>query len=503
MQRTKSIFFKYFFICSAVILISFVCLGAVLLLVSSRYFVGEKRDRLLSNLEKASDEVVQLAAESFSETASGGTDGDDWELDMDLWEREVSQKLRYYSTTDNAALLVFDSSGRLLTSAGDVNTQGFDEKLDTLPQKALSLSETTPTYLESDLEGYFSAVRHNAMEKVTVKGVGTVCVVLTAPISAQDESVVSMLRLYLVSAVAVLVLTVVIIYFTTKRLTAPIKEIAEAARKIGNGDFTTKLPEYDITEFNELGEAINDMSLSISSYDKSRGSFVANVSHELRTPMTTIGGFVDGIIDGTIPPPQQKRYLMMVSDEIKRLTRMVKAMLNLAKIESGSTRLVMKPVNILEIAATTLFSFEKRINEKELEIRGLDTDRVMVMADEDLLHQVVYNLLENAIKFVNKGGYIAFEFSENDGVTEISVANSGEGLKEEELALVFNRFYKTDESRGKDSTGVGLGLNIVKSIIRLHDGSIRVTSVEGEYTKFIISLKTANVEKNTQGGEQR
>jgi len=167
-------------------------------------------------------------------------------------------------------------------------------------------------------------------------------------------------------------------------------------------------------------------------------------------------------------------------------------MLNLAKIESGSTKPEFKMINVIEPIANSLFSFEDRINAKNLDIRGLDVDRTLIYADNDLVHQVMYNLIENAIKFANDGGYIAFEFEKIGDITEVSIANSGDGLSEEELPLVFDRFYKTDQSRGLDATGVGLGLNIVKSIVKLHGGTIRVTSVEGEYTKFIIQFKNTD-----------
>lgn len=473
-------FFKYFFICSAVILISFICLGAVLLLVSSRYFTGEKRDRLISDLTKASAEIRSQTADDMK---GEGTEGEPF-------NRKVSDILKYYAGADNSTLMLFDSEGKLLLTSNDAAIEGFDNTRSLTPE-ALESFDTEPDCFESDMDGYFAEKRHTAVVKFTLGGTETVYMINSASVSSQDTSVVNMLWLYLTSAVVVLVMTVIIIYITTARLTSPVKEIASAAQKIGGGDFSVKLPEYEITEFNEIGEALNEMAVSLNNYDRARGNFVANVSHELRTPMTSIGGFVDGIIDGTIPPSQQKKYLALVSDEIKRLTRMVKSMLNLAKIESGSTKLELKPVSIIEVIATTLFSFEQRINEKHIDIRGLDVDRVMVSADEDLIHQVMYNLIENAIKFVDTGGYIAFEFSPGEEETLISIINSGEGLKEDELSMVFDRFYKTDASRGLDATGVGLGLNIVRSIIDLHGGRIRVTSVEGEYTKFIISLKSA------------
>lgn len=478
MQRTKSIFFKYFFICSAVILISFVCLGAVLLLVSSRYFIGEKKDLLYSNLNRAATE-----AQTVIQADKTIEDGDE----LYYWTDEVKDILKTYAAASNSEFFITDSEGKLIVSS-DVSLANFIRSR-YIPAEILDTIGTEPMYISSSLGDYFEEKHHNVGMKFKDMDGNVLYFWTSAPVSEQDDSVGNMMKLFLLSAVIVLIVSMVIVYFATLRLTAPIKEMAKAANKIGNGDFEARVPDYEITEFRELGNAINDMSASIANYDKMRTSFVANVSHELRTPMTSIGGFVDGILDGTIPQTQHRKYLGIVSSEIKRLTRLVKSMLNLAKIESGTMKPDMKMMSIIEPIANTLFTFENRIEEKHIDIRGLDVDRIKVYADNDLIHQVMYNLIENAIKFVNDGGYIEFGFEPVGDTTKISITNSGDGLSEDELPLVFDRFYKTDQSRGLDATGVGLGLNIVKSIVKLHGGTIQVTSVEGEYTRFIIELK--------------
>lgn len=474
MRHTKSIFFKYFYICSAVILTSFICLGAVLLLVSSQYFTGEKRDLLTTNLQKALTEA-RLA---FQE-------GTDLELEQRL--DNVSDVLKAYSAASNADFIITKENGEIVASGEVLRTSIKNTK--TVPVSFLSEIGDESTYIQSKLDGYFEESHHTVAQHFYDMEQVSLYIIASSPVSQQDASVKNMLKLFIISTVVVLIICVIVVYVATLRLTAPIKEMSQTAKKIGEGDFSSQLPEYEVTEFQELGHAINEMATSIASYDKMRTSFVANVSHELRTPMTSIGGFVDGIMDGTIPQNQHRKYLGIVSLEIKRLTRLVKSMLNLAKIESGSTKPEFKMINVIEPIANSLFTFEDKINEKNLDIRGLDVDRTMIYADNDLVHQVMYNLIENAIKFVNDDGYIEFGFEKIGDITEVSVSNSGDGLSEEELPLVFDRFYKTDQSRGLDATGVGLGLNIVKSIVKLHGGTIRVTSVEGEYTKFIIQFK--------------
>ena len=300
----------------------------------------------------------------------------------------------------------------------------------------------------------------------------------------------------MVSAIAVLLVVMFLVYFATLKLTEPITEVAEIAKKLGNGDFSVTLPEYTTKEFNELSIAFNEMAANLKSYDTMRNSFLANVSHELRTPMTSIGGFVDGILDGTIPKSQQNYYMRIISSEVGRLTRLVKSMLNLAKIEAGELEPNKTSFPVTEPILDTLLTFEPRIDEKNIDIRGLDVQRINMYADIDLIHQVMYNLIENAIKFVDKGGYIEFSFEDGEDATSVSIRNSGEGLAEDELPLVFDRFYKTDKSRGIHAQGLGLGLNIARSIVEIHGGKIMVKSLKGEYTEFTFTIPKA--EKNEE-----
>ena len=167
-------------------------------------------------------------------------------------------------------------------------------------------------------------------------------------------------------------------------------------------------------------------------------------------------------------------------------------MLNVSKYEAGELTLSTEDFDVLPVIVQTLMNFEKRIEEKHIDIQGLDTDAFRLNADPDLTQQVIYNLVENAVKFVNDGGYISFSFKdEPDGMRSISIRNSGDGLNEKEISKVFERFYKTDESRGIDPGGVGLGLSIVSLIIKLHDGTILVSSEPNQYTEFTFALKKA------------
>ncbi len=234
----------------------------------------------------------------------------------------------------------------------------------------------------------------------------------------------------------------------------------------------------------------DSMNETASVSETTRRNFIANVSHELKTPMTTIAGFIDGILDGTIPQNKQKQYLRIVSTEVKRLSRLVASMLSLSRIDNGELRISKQSFNLADVVISTLLTFEQKIEERHIDIQGLDTcmKPVKVEGDPDLIYQVVYNLFENAVKFVDTGGYIKVTLTEFSDRTELEIKNSGHGIEPDELVHIFERFYKTDKSRSQDKNGMGLGLYIVKTIMHLHGGDITASSVVDEYCSFTLWL---------------
>lgn len=265
-------------------------------------------------------------------------------------------------------------------------------------------------------------------------------------------------------------------------------------QKFARDDFSSMLavPPYEKPDyFTQMIEATNQIALNIETNEERKKQFISNVSHELRTPMTSICGFVDGILDGTIPPQQERKYLTIVSQETRRLKNMIQSMLNLTKIESGTLSLPKLEINITDIVVRTLLLFENQINEKKIEIECNTETPFKVNANKDYIQQVVYNLTENAVKFVNEGGKITVSVCKDEELPEmvdIVIRNTGEGLSSEELPRIFDRFYKTDQSRSRDKTGLGLGLTICRRIVYLHGGHIIVKSAKGEYTEFTVQL---------------
>lgn len=478
----KSIFKKYFRICATLITVCIVVLGVVLMLFSFQYVKSEKYELLESSVKKADTMTAALAYDDLSTAASN------------VYLQSYCEVL---SSAVDSSLFLVDLDGRVLYCTETKPCTHTDKVLSVSLLKSI-LESPDHTYREMGLLGGIYSEHHYTVAKLIQtddeKPLGYVFSSMesTVPLKSFMEDI---LRMYLMAAIGVFLMSMVIIYFVTEQMVRPLREMATAAQEFGNGDFSRRLSVDVYDEVGQLAMALNNMAQSLSTLETTRRSFVANVSHELKTPMTTIGGFIDGILDGTIPPSQQNHYLRIVSDEVKRLSRLVRSMLNLSRIEAGEMELNLESFDMIDTICQVLFSLEGQINAKGLDVRGLDHEKVMVHADQELIHQVVYNLTENAIKFSNENGYLEFEFEKASGNSVmIGVKNSGMGLSKEEIPHVFDRFYKTDRSRGLDKNGVGLGLYIVRSIVHLHGGDIIVKSVQGEYCEFLFTLQLS---KNT------
>lgn len=290
----------------------------------------------------------------------------------------------------------------------------------------------------------------------------------------------------------------VISYFISARMTQPLKTMARAAREYASGNFDVRVPEDNhCDEIDELAVSFNNMARDLEQLDDLTKGFIGNVSHEFKTPMTTIGGFVDGMLDGTIPPEQHEKYLKVISEEVGRLSRMVVRMLDAAKIQSGELILNSMPFDFSEMSSQIILSFEQKINQKHLEVDIDFDDRIIVMGDRDHVFRAVYNLVDNAVKFVNEGGTLTLRAHEQGKWCEFSIRNTGTGIAAEDIPHVFDRFYKTDRSRSLDRSGAGLGLYIVKNIINLHGGDISVRSDGGE-TEFSLVLPLAPRKKGAE-----
>ncbi len=323
-------------------------------------------------------------------------------------------------------------------------------------------------------------------------------VFVSMPVPEVQELRNDVLRIFLYSAGLILLVALVVIYIMSLRITLPLKKLNRAVKEISDGHLSQRVSLSAANEIGELGDSFNKMADSIEQLETMRRSFVANVSHDLRTPMTTISGFLEGILDGTIPPEKQNQYLSIVLDETKRLSRLVTDLLDLSKLEDGNYTPEMREFDINEMIRLSIIKLEKRITEKNIQLTvNFETDSLRVLADKDSIQRVLTNLFDNAIKFTNPDGFIDIKTGfDPGGKAFVCIQNSGEGIKEGDLPHIFDRFYKTDTSRSKDKNGTGLGLYIAKNILKSHNEQIWAESVPNEYTRFSFTLAPVQSKKH-------
>ena len=470
----KSLFAKYFMVTAVSIVLSFAFLITLVLLFASRFWASDK----LSLLHENAVTVSQLGTEAIGSTDFAGN---------------LTRTSTAVGSAVDASVFIVDYSGNTFICSDTPLHRVCVHSDVPIPAPIMARVLQGPYDETGLLGGMYQSMHYSAgvpLRDQNGEVIGAVFV--SADAQEHTEYITRLLSILLLSAGIALLLMFTAVYVVTLQMAKPLREMSEAAHAMEQGDFSRRVVVRRKDEIGELADAFNKMAMSLASLEQMRRSFVANVSHELKTPMTTIGGFIDGILDGTIGPDRQEHYLRIVSDEIRRLSRMVNSMLGLARLESGETKINLTTFNLTELICRTLLSFEQRVEEKHIEIRGLeDAKAAEVTADADLIYQVVYNLMDNAVKFTPDGGYIELHVSGAPDETQVSIKNSGAGIPQRELGLVFDRFYKTDKSRSNDKKGTGLGLYIVKSILETHKGAVTVQSREGEYTEFQFTLPTA------------
>lgn len=299
----------------------------------------------------------------------------------------------------------------------------------------------------------------------------------------------STIKTVILASLWVMIASFVAVYFISEKIVAPIRQMGVATKRFSAGEFDTKIPVEGSDEIAELATAFNSMADSLANLEYMRSSFLANVAHDLRTPMTSISGFIDGILSGAIPQEQQSYYLGVIGQEIRRLSRLVSNLLDISRMEAGNRKFEKTPFDICETARIILLTFEAKIDAKKLNVEfDAPEDRLYVYSDKDAVYQVLYNLCDNAVKFSRDGGLYRITIKEAGDKVSVSVFDEGIGVSKEDLPNVFDRFYKSDKSRGLDRTGVGLGLYIVKTIMDNLGEQITVDSVQGEYCNFTLTL---------------
>lgn len=487
--RRTTLFHRYLRYSLTAVMVSIIVLCAIFLAFLGNYWREDRSETMLKNTRRIADQVEQLVSSS-EETSE----------DVYLSTLIVSNMLNVVSNSIDADVFLTDSGGRIILCKDMVNADFTVQNNAFCPVHS---GYHLPAFLASRTtrSGYVSMIKL-AGPYAQENGDPSQCLLVGTTITVGNEVTGhvyavakvrngirkyfgQMIKLFLAAALISFLLTFALAYLFAYSLTKPLQEMSRLTHQYAKGDFSERIEIHGNDELQDLARSLNQMAESLSVLDESRKSFVANVSHELKTPMTTIGGFIDGILDGTIPHDQEKHYLQIVSKEVKRLARLVVTMLTLSKIEAGEEELHLSETDVQTLLFNALLSFETQIDEAGYQIEGLaDLPPIKVMADPDLLFQVCYNLFDNAVKFTNPGGIIRVTAENKSDRVIIHIANTGDGLSEKEQKRIFERFYKVDKSRSEHVKGVGLGLNLAQNIVRLHNGDIYVESEADGFTTF-------------------
>ncbi len=470
--------YKYFLMTAVPLIICLIIIGMGLSFQMYDYSVSEKHETLGRAAERISD------------------------LTYDLYRnhtitREQMLKKILTSMTDNGKIhvIICDSRGQIFLTSDIYGNKYMGSYVNESILKKTEKSEEFTSI--GTLDGLYSGNNFTVgLATRTETGSTIAYIYVTTSVENVRTLMSYVIDLFMLISVIVFLMTAAASYFIVRRMTRPLNLISQASRSFAMGDFKKRVPVQSNDEIGELSAAFNNMADSLEKSEELRRSFVANVSHELRSPMTSISGFVDGILDGTIPKERETHYLKIVSDEVHRLSRLVSRMLDITVLQGTDITAQSIEFDFCELLRRAAISLEQRVEEKNLTLNiQMPPGRIIAFANEDSLFQAIYNLIDNAIKFSEPGAVIDINITLRSEKISFSVRNYGVEIPKEQLMYVFDRFHKADNSRSKDKSGLGLGLYITKTIVNQHRGIIQAASKDG-YTEFSFTIPLRQPENN-------
>lgn len=473
----KSTFGRSFSVFAGILLVALTVLGGSFQVMVQDFLT----DTTFDSLEQDAQIIADLAASYMEDDTLSG--------------REFLMNLDIASKVSGSDAVICNSDGKVTICSDSLfgcKHMGLYVNEEYL-QKVLSQGSDRATGL---IKGLYSEERFLVALPVTAADGDTGIIIVSSPSASVNQVLTKISNIFLTTAVCVILVSVAAVSFFARRESKPLQDMAKAANAFGHGDLEArvKIEEGNSEEMEELALAFNNMACSLQKSEYRRQEFVANVSHELKTPMTTISGYVDGMLDKTIPEDKWPHYLQIVSDETKRLSRLVRSMLDISQLQSEGGIPDEKKIHfdLEDCCGSVLITFEKKIEDKGLNVEvDMPEHPVYTFANEDYITQVIYNLIDNAVKFCPTGKTLGLKIREGGAKVYVSVSNEGDTIPPEELPLVFDRFHKLDKSRSQNRDGWGLGLYIVKTIVCSHGENISVTSRDGK-TEFTFTLPLVN-----------
>ena len=469
---------RHFLVTAGMVLLSFALLGVTFIGLTYQYSIQAQKE----NMDEKAHYMAALTGQLFLR-----------ETDID--DEDFAAYLGAAARLTDSDVFLCDNDGEIYFAyqSGEVKE---DMVGGYLPNSVLVKLSSVGDYDGMTTLGLFNEQRFVSGTPVRVTQGPLSLTYGYAFVSVSSERLTSMwqtfVTIFFFTAVVVLMIAFISSSITSRQSTKPLLDMTDAVRRFGMGEYNVRVEGTERTdELGDLARAFNNMADSIALSEEKRTEFIANVSHELKTPMTTIAGFAEGILDGTIPPEREREYLQTISDETRRLSRLVRRLLDASRMQAPDVVISQTEFDIVETMAQVLISLEGKINAKRLDVDARFPDSAtLVWGDPDGVTQVCYNLIDNAIKFSHPNTVITVSITTRGNKAYISVKDVGEPIPEEELPLIFDRLHKSDRSRSLDKEGVGLGLYLVKQILSDLKETITVTSKDN-VTEFVFTLTLA------------
>lgn len=472
MKLRRTLYLKFL---AAYLLFGFLCVITIATVTSDRTLKHLTRERADSLYREASLVSGRYATQIYEDRANV----------------EIARaQLRAIDTYISAQIWLINNNGKVIfNSRSDEDGEVEEIYTDFDPTTSGSY------YMTGDFYGAFDEETLSVFSPITSRFRVVGYVVMHIPMSSIIASRNEILNISYLTLGIILLLSLIILVVFTFSVYRPLTKITHAAEEYARGNMDYKTDIHGRDEMGYLAGTLDFMASEISRSEENQRKFIANVSHDFRSPLTSIRGYLTAMLDGTIPADAHDKYLTIVENETERLTKLTNGLLELNSLNSQGMVLEYSDFDINAVIKQTAETFGGICMDKKISIELILTgETLFVHADMGKIQQVLYNLLDNAIKFSHKNSIIKVETTEKNGRIFVSVKDSGIGIPKDSVKLVFDRFYKTDLSRGKDKKGTGLGLSIVKEIINAHKENINVVSTEGVGSEFIFTLSESDTE---------
>lgn len=472
-MKNQSIFGRQLYLYVGTLFISFLLLGVTLSVVYTQHYMHEMEGRMIEQGKLISKEYARAYLTGSFEN--------------------LSYELQALENFMEASVIFINRNGVVVKTTSDIKQEWIGQAIKNTDIMQGVLDGNIVT-VEGRLGGMFD-------EQVLIVGyplkIGQMAgVFMCTSMPEIERSLRGMYQAGLFSLLVVMAFGIWLVYYFSKRITRPLLSMNEAAKVIAGGDFQQRVEINSDDEVGQLAVSFNHMAESLNNYENVRKEFIANVSHDLRSPLTSMQGFLNAVLDGTVPPEKQEHYLKIVLEESKRLSKLTNDIVDLSRAQSSAVTLSCSSVDINELIRGNILRLESRLNEKRLRVEAaFEHQQTFVWADKDKIDRVLYNLLDNAIKFSPPEQAIEVETTWQGNKVIIHIRDFGSGISKEDQKHIFQRFYKADSSRGVDKLGSGLGLSIVREFLLAHGESITVKSQIGKGCEFVFSLKLSNEEQ--------